>query len=425
MPIVFPSAAELVSPLTAGINSGVNIAQARLAGQHLEEQRRHAMVSEELERQLRDIQKQQEARADIQQRNLTAEQNVRNAAEARAADEFNLNKAFTGAIGDDLKRQQVMNAIPSTIRRPDYVPPASQIDAIQQATVSALGKAPPSPEMLQHVLGSAATMGNQELQRNFEMMRLEDSRKRLGNEDIRLRLAEETQRQRERQLTGEAALEKATKLANDLAASQKLTPEETSDFAEKIKANGGKVPDPKRQDIDAVVQSALSLAGTEKLNDLISKYKGGFGPVTTRVKEAVGALGGAQDFRNIEQAFNSMATGREFAIGGKTLTKSKIDAVLNQIGDPRAADFPQRLLQFRQQETENLGRMLTEWENQGFDKNPKYRDEYKRYLALYEKNKAVSNPSEAFPVPAGAAASPAQPTGNVITLKNGAKVTIH
>jgi hypothetical protein len=43
-------------------------------------------------------------------------------------------------------------------------------------------------------------------------------------------------------------------------------------------------------------------------------------------------------------------------------------------------------------------------------------------LALYEKNKAVSNPSEAFPVPAGT--SPSQPTGNVIHLKNGAKVTI-
>jgi len=415
MPIVFPSAAELVSPLTSGFNTGINLAQAQIAGKHLDEQRRHAMASEELERQLRDIQKQQEARA-------VQEQTIRNAAEARAADEFNRNKAFSGAIGDELSRQQTMNAIPETIRRPDYVPPATPIEGMQRATISALGKAPPSPEMLQHVIGSAATMGNQQLQRQMEMERLRFERQRLGNEDTRLRLSEETQRQRERQLTGEAALEKATNLANDLATSQKLTPEETADFAEKIKANGGKVPEPKRQDTDAVVQSVLSLAGTKKINDLISKYKGGFGPVTTRVKEAVGALGGAQDFRNIEQAFNSMASGREFAIGGKTLTKAKIDAVLNQIGDPRAADFPQRLLQFRQQETENLGRMLTEWENQGFDKNPKYRDEYKRYLALYEKNKAVSNPSEAFPVPAGT--SPSQPTGNVIHLKNGAKVTI-
>jgi len=416
MPIVFPSAAELVSPLTSGFNTGINLAQAQIAGKHLDEQRRHAMASEELERQLRDIQKQQEARA-------VQEQTIRNAAEARAADEFTRNKAFSGAIGDELSRQQTMNAIPETIRRPDYVPPATPIEGMQRATISALGKAPPSPEMLQHVIGSAATMGNQQIQRALEMERLRFERQRLANEDTRLGLSQKTQEQRERQLTGEAALEKATKLANDLATSQKLTPDETADFAEKIKANGGKVPEPKRQDTDAVVQSVLSLAGTEKINDLISKYKGGFGPVTTRVKEAVGALGGAQDFRNIEQAFNSMASGREFAIGGKTLTKAKIDAVLNQIGDPRAADFPQRLLQFRQQETENLGRMLTEWENQGFDKNPKYRDEYKRYLALYEKNKAVSNPSEAFPVPAGASAS--QPIGNVITLKNGAKVTVH
>ena len=433
MPIVFPSAAELVSPLTAGINSGVNIAQARLAGQHLEEQRRHAMVSEELERQLRDIQKQQEARADIQQGNLNSDAAIKKAAEARSADEFNRNNAFTGAIGDELKRQQVMNAIPETIRRPDYVPPASPIEGIQQATVSALGKAPPSPEMLQHVLGTAGTMGNQQIQRQFEMMRLEDERKRLANEDLRLGLsakeaelrknaderAAETAARAGRKETGEDNIIKAKTRVDQTYPN--LPNDEKDDLVSFLSTQPNqqfpKAPASEPKELASKVES---LKFIDRLNDAVQESKDKLGPAQSRLRNFETYWNKDPKYSELLQDYNYVVRNGEKAskqLG--TLTQSKIDTLVKTLGDPNKSDFPITVKRFLENNIQDLDTQLGQWKDSYWHLSPQTKQVYDNALKarneLYQKLHPETSSNQPI----------AGSTGNVITLKNGAKVTVH
>jgi hypothetical protein len=423
MPIVFPSAAELVSPLTSGFNTGINFAQARIAGQHLDEQRRHAMASEELERQLRDIQKQQEARA-------VQEQAIRNAAEARAADEFNRNKAFTGAIGDELSRQQTMNAIPETIRRPDYVPPATPIEGMQRATISALGKAPPSPEMLQHVIGSAATMGNQQIQRQFEMMRLEDERKRLANEDLRLGLS--TKEAELRKNADERAAEAAARAGRKESGEDNIRKAET-----RVKQTYPDLPDDEKEDLVSFLSTqpnqqfpkapasepkelaskVESLKFIDRLNDAVQESKDKLGPAQSRLRNFETYWNKDPKYSELLQDYNYVVRNGEKAskqLG--TLTQSKIDTLVKTLGDPNKADFPITVKRFLENNIQDLDTQLGQWKDSYWHLSPQTKQVYENALktrnALYQKLHPETQPS-------------AGGTGNVITLKNGAKVTVH
>jgi hypothetical protein len=133
---------------------------------------------------------------------------------------------------------------------------------------------------------------------------------------------------------------------------------------------------------------------------LLNGYKGDFGPVTSRVKNLVGSTtGGQQQFREINQAHQTMAKSLAFEQGGKTLTKAEIQAILDQTSDPNDAGYRTNFNNFRGAQVENLGMALKDIEDRGLDKNPTFAKRYQTLKALYDKasGQLPKPPSNEFP----------------------------
>jgi len=210
-----------------------------------------------------------------------------------------------------------------------------------------------------------------------------------------------------------SAERQADKIISADKALSSLPEDKKSELRSQIVSNGGKLPDLSKDQIKDLGLLENTLRGTEKLADKLKSYDGDFGPVESRAKNLVGkATGAYPKERELAQEYQTLATGRAFTFGGKTLTQNEKDAILEQIGSPNDADFRERFLSFRQNQLEQLGEKLKEIEDLGIHNNSKIRERYNTLKSLYDRTaKSIGVPtSDAYP-PGDKKAEPALPAG--------------
>jgi hypothetical protein len=98
---------------------------------------------------------------------------------------------------------------------------------------------------------------------------------------------------------------------------------------------------------DSLTFNTMTAQGLKALNDKVQAVKdpdGMFGPLDFRTANVIGKFtGGQKDAREIAQQFEEVSKGRAFALGGKALTPTELQANLSQIGSPNDSDFKDRL----------------------------------------------------------------------------------
>jgi len=179
-----------------------------------------------------------------------------------------------------------------------------------------------------------------------------------------------------------------------------LPEDKKAEVRSQIVSNGGKFPDLSKEQVKDFGLLENTLRGTEKLEEKLKGYEGDFGPIETRAKNLAGkATGAYPKERELLQEYQTLATGRAFTFGGKTLTQNEKDAILEQIGNPNDSDFRNRFKSFRVNQLEQLGEKLKEIEDLGIQNNPKIRDRYVTMKSLYDKTaKNIGVPaSDAYP----------------------------
>ena len=177
-----------------------------------------------------------------------------------------------------------------------------------------------------------------------------------------------------------------------------MTPDQIEEYKAKIMANGGKPFTLTPAQETGLQKGNQIVRGIEKLADAADAYKGDFGPMFA-AKAATGKYTGSnEEEQKLQQIYSQVSSGKAFDVGGKTLTKVELDAILSTIGSPMNPNFRERVKGYLQTEAEKHAQDIEVLKAGGYETNPKLRGQVKSYIEnldrvtkkLGESNRAMS-----------------------------------